>query len=92
VDSELHTVTPEENARRVRFNQLVDEVVAASGGRASTVDFAGVVCDFRQPCPRSVGGVELRPLDGGHFEDEGAAVVAARLAPLLAAVDLGPQV
>jgi hypothetical protein len=35
-----------------------------------------------------IDGIRLRPLDGNHFEDEGAAWVAERIADLALGLDL----
>ena len=43
------------------------------------VDLSAMVCPGGPPCPQVVGGVELRPRDGRHFDDAGAAWTAPRV-------------
>ena len=40
------------------------------------LDLASTVCNDGPPCPQSVDGVELRPVDGVHFGPDGARWVA----------------
>ena len=69
--------------------------VAARPG-VELVDLASIVCPGGPPCPEYVDGVRLRPTDGIHFQQDGAAWVAPRLYDALAraldpvAKQLGP--
>jgi hypothetical protein len=61
-----------ESARFVRLNALYTQYARAHPQIASVVDFAGAVCPGGPPCPRTVDGIDLRPLDGLHFTPETA--------------------
>nr|MBA2281836.1 hypothetical protein [Acidimicrobiia bacterium] len=90
VDGELRVAPADDNARIARLGALLADVARTSDGRAVLVDLAALVCGRHAPCPTTLDGVVLRPLDGAHFEPDGAAVVAPRLADLLGALDVGP--
>jgi hypothetical protein len=45
----------------------------------SVVDFAGAVCPGGAPCPRTVDGIDPRPLDGLHFTPQTAGWAAQQL-------------
>jgi peptidoglycan/LPS O-acetylase OafA/YrhL len=69
------------------LNDLMQRVADADP-RVVTVDLAGRVCPA-DPCPTAVEGVELRAVDGRHFDDPGAArMVAQWLASEILAIDL----
>ncbi len=54
----------------------------------TVIDFASIVCP-ELPCPKTLAGHRLRPMDGLHFEDpEGASYVAEQLADLISKLDL----
>jgi peptidoglycan/LPS O-acetylase OafA/YrhL len=61
-----------ETARYVRLNKLYTQYAGAHPATVSVVDFAGVVCPGGPPCPRTVDGLDPRPLDGLHFTPETA--------------------
>jgi hypothetical protein len=89
VDAELEPDLEPERARLDRYNELLAEL-AADDERVLLVDFASLVCGGTvDPCPTEVDGIRLRPLDGRHFEDEGATWVATRLADVVLGLDLG---
>ncbi len=52
--------------------------------RTAVVEFSQVLCPAGVPCPAVVDGITPRPSDGGHFTDDTAPWVAARLWPLAA--------
>jgi hypothetical protein len=69
-------------ARVARYNELLAQAAAASGGRATVVDLAGHVC----PAGRfaaSAGRVTVRNSDGVHFTAAGSAWLAPWLFPQL---------
>jgi hypothetical protein len=69
------------------LNDLMQRVADADP-RVVTVDLAGRVCPA-DPCPTAVEGVELRAVDGRHFDDPAAArMVAQWLASEILAIDL----
>ena len=68
-----------EDARYVRLNELYREYARTHPAAVSLIDFAGSVCPGGPPCPRSVHGIELRPLDGTHFTPDTAPWPAKRL-------------
>jgi hypothetical protein len=69
------------------LNDLMQRVADADP-RVVTVDLAGRVCPA-DPCPTAVQGVELRGVDGRHFDDpEAARMVAQWLASEVLAIDL----
>jgi peptidoglycan/LPS O-acetylase OafA/YrhL len=91
VDGELRPLDPVEVERRAHYNDLLAELATADPERVRLVDFAGLVCAGAvDACPTVVDGIRLRPLDGSHFEDEGAAWVGERLADVVLRLDLGP--
>jgi hypothetical protein len=62
--------------------------VARADPRVVTIDLASHVCPG-DPCPTVVDGLELRAVDGRHFDDRRAARrVAEWLAEEVMAVDL----
>lgn len=89
VDGDLQPADAEGNRRKARYDRLLRSIVAADPQRLLLVDLAELVCagDVRR-CPAEVGGIRLRPLDGIHFEDEGARWVAAKLASVVTSLDL----
>ena len=90
VDGDLMPARADENERLVRYNTLLRELAAEDPERVLLVDLASLVCGGTPAsCPSEVDGIRLRPLDGNHFEDEGAAWVAERLADQVLALDLG---
>lgn len=74
---------PGDPRRFVGLDRILRTYAAAHPDRVSLVDLAAIVCPAGPPCPQKVGGVRLRPLDGWHFDDAGAAWVVKRLAPLI---------
>jgi hypothetical protein len=62
----------DEAARFVRLNELYTQYGGAHPETVSVVDFAGAVCPGGPPCPRTVDGINPRPLDGLHFTPETA--------------------
>lgn len=89
VDGELRPVDPDDLTRRAHYNELLAEVAAEEPERVVLVDFAAIVCGGAvEPCADTVDGIALRPLDGSHFEDAGAAWVAGAVADLVAELDL----
>jgi peptidoglycan/LPS O-acetylase OafA/YrhL len=62
----------DEASRFVRLNELYTQYASAHPETVSVVDFAGAVCPGGPPCPRTVDGIDLRPLDGLHFTPETA--------------------
>jgi peptidoglycan/LPS O-acetylase OafA/YrhL len=74
---------PSDPARFLGLERVLRAYAAEHPDRASVIDLAALVCPDGPPCPESVDGVRLRPLDGWHFDATGAAWVAQRLAPLI---------
>ncbi|MBK5288814.1 MAG: acyltransferase [Acidimicrobiia bacterium] len=67
-----------DEAGRIRnLNALYESAAAATDGRISIIDLAGIVCPDGK-CATKVHGVELRP-DGSHFSKRGSAVVGQQL-------------
>jgi hypothetical protein len=64
--------------RMVELGQIYERYVATRPG-VGLVDLSSIVCAKGPPCPQYVDGVDLRPMDGGHFQSPGAAWVAPRL-------------
>jgi lysophospholipase L1-like esterase len=62
----------DETSRYLRLNELYTQYASAHPETVSVVDFAGAVCPGGPPCPRTVDGINLRPLDGLHFTPETA--------------------
>ena len=88
VDGRTRVADPDVIRRLRHVNTLLPGVAAAHPGRVTTLPFDRVVCPDT-PCPTSVDGVELRPVDGAHFDDPpGARLAAERLADMIAALDL----
>ena len=61
-----------ESARFVHLNELYTQYAHAHPETTSVVDFADAVCPGGPPCPRTVDGIDLRPLDGLHFTPDTA--------------------
>jgi peptidoglycan/LPS O-acetylase OafA/YrhL len=59
-----------ETSRYVRLNELYTQYARAHPDTVSIVDFAGALCPGGPPCPRTVDGIDPRPLDGLHFTPE----------------------
>ena len=55
-----------------RLNELYTQYARAHSATVSVVDFAAAVCPGGPPCPRTVDGIEPRPLDGMHFTPQTA--------------------
>jgi hypothetical protein len=68
-----------EVARYVRLNELYRQFARAHTATVSIVDFAGLVCPGGAPCPRTIDGIEPRPLDGVHFTPQTASWASRRL-------------
>ena len=68
-----------ETSRYVRLNELYTQYARAHPASVSVVDFAGMLCPGGPPCPRTVDGIDPRPLDGLHFTPKTAGWAAGRL-------------
>ncbi len=68
-----------ETSRFVRLNQLYTQYGRAHPDTVSVVDFADAVCPGGAPCPRTVDGINPRPLDGLHFTPQTAGWAAQQL-------------
>lgn len=78
--NDLVTASDEaETARYVRLNELYTQYARAHPDAVTAVDFAGKVCPGGPPCPRTVDGIDPRPLDGLHFTPETARWAASWL-------------
>ena len=75
--------------RRVTLLRGVLSTVARRHpGQVATIDLASIVCPGT-PCAPVIDGIELRVVDGVHFDTKaGQRWVAQRLAPLVAQIDL----
>ena len=88
VDGELEPALERDRERLAGYNRLLEEV-AAEDDRVLLVDFASLVCGSASDvCPTEVDGIRLRPLDGRHFEHDGATWVAQRLTEAVLSLDL----
>ncbi len=81
-DNSLNFSDPLVDKLEEDLNDIYRDYVAAHPTQAAVVDLASVVCPYT-PCPAQVGGVTLRPRDGGHFEGDGPTWIAPRLLDLL---------
>ncbi len=89
VEGAEQPVGAQEVERNRHLNALL-EAVAAADPRVLTVDLSSRVCPA-DPCPQVVDGLELRALDGRHFDDPAASRrVAEWLAADVMALDLAP--
>ena len=80
-------IVPEAEAQSaIHLDDLYRQYATAHADRVSILDLAALVCPGGPPCPTVVDGVTLRPVDGGHFADDGPGWVAARVLDQL----LGP--
>ena len=61
-----------------RYERFLSRVAARHAELVTIVRLSSVVCPGG-PCPRVVAGVELRPGEGGHLPEAGAATVAPEL-------------
>lgn len=77
---------PQDVADAAHLNDLLRQYAAHHPDRTGVLDLGPIVCPSGPPCATEVDGITLRPEDGGHFSEEGAAYVAPRIADLL----LGP--
>ena len=66
-------------ARTQHLDYLLRLYALEHAASTFVVDLSGMVCPGGPPCPQVVGGVELRPRDGRHFGDAGAAWTAPRV-------------
>lgn len=73
-------------ADMAHLDDLLRVYASQHADRTAVLDLSPIACPGGSPCPTEVEGVTLRPDDGGHFSEAGAAYVAPRLADLL----LGP--
>ena len=80
-----------ETARFVRLNGLYMRYARAHPATVSVVDFADAVCPGGPPCPRTVDGIDLRPLDGLHFTPETAGWVSQWLLDAVLACRLSAE-
>jgi hypothetical protein len=81
-ENSLHFSDPLIDKLEEDLNKIYQNYVAAHPTQAAIVDLASIVCPYA-PCPAQVGGVTLRPRDGGHFGGDGPTWVAPRLLDLL---------
>jgi hypothetical protein len=78
--SEVKPLRADEPQRRRHLNVLFEHFAARHPSDVAVADLASIVCPARgTSCPATVSGITLRPYDGNHFEDAGAAYVAPRL-------------
>jgi peptidoglycan/LPS O-acetylase OafA/YrhL len=77
--AETYVRNPEDDRKIERLNGLFEEFAAEHPETVKVVDLAKIVCPRGAPCPEDVGGVTLRPRDGGHYEGDGPGWVAPRL-------------
>ncbi len=82
-NNDLGYGSAEEDARIEHLNLLFQKY-AFSHPEVRILDLAAIVCHKGTPCPEYVGGVRLRPRDGGHYEGDGPAWVAPQLLDALA--------
>jgi peptidoglycan/LPS O-acetylase OafA/YrhL len=68
-----------ETSRFVRLNELYTQYGRAHPDTVSVIDFADAVCPGGAPCPRTVDGINPRPLDGLHFTPQTAGWAAQQL-------------
>jgi len=68
-----------EVSRFVRLDELYVRYARTNPDRVSIVDFASAICPGGAPCPRTVDGIDPRPLDGVHFTPQTAGWAAGRL-------------
>jgi len=68
-----------ETSRYVRVNDLYRQYAREHPDTVSVVDFAGAVCPGGPTCPRTVDGIDPRPLDGLHFTPQTAGWAAQQL-------------
>lgn len=80
------SIDPQDVIEMAHLNDLLRRYSAAHADQTAVLDLTSIVCPGGSPCPTEVDGITLRPEDGGHFSEAGAAYVAPRLADLL----LGP--
>ena len=73
-----------DDARHLRLQGLLRRYAAEHPDTTLLVDLAHIVCPAN-PCPPTIDGVTLRPTDGRHYGDAGAAWVAPRLLDALEA-------
>jgi peptidoglycan/LPS O-acetylase OafA/YrhL len=66
-------------ARIDRLNGIYRRYARDHADSVVTVDLTSIVCPGGPPCPEEVAGIRLRPRDGGHYDDAGAAWVAPRM-------------
>jgi hypothetical protein len=76
-------VPPDSATKFETLNMLYHRFADLHPQDVGVADLAPLVCPGGAPCPTAVDGVVLRPADGGHYEDAGAAWVAPRLLPLV---------
>jgi hypothetical protein len=88
VDGFTRQATPLINARIAHLDSVLRTFASRHPGEVTMVNFSALVCDGKSPCPLTIDGVTIRPLDGAHLGPEGAAVVGPRLAAILANLDL----
>ena len=74
---------PEAYRRSETVNEVFRKFAAAHPSDVGVVDFGDLVCPSGPPCDATIDGVTLRPVDGGHFEADGAAWTAPRLLDLV---------
>jgi hypothetical protein len=68
-----------EVSRFHRLDELYLQYARSHPDTVSIVDFASAVCPGGPPCPRTVDGIDPRPLDGVHFTPQTAGWAAGHL-------------
>jgi hypothetical protein len=68
-----------EVSRFVRLDELYVRYARSHPDSVSIVDFGIAVCPDGPPCPRTVDGIEPRPVDGVHFTLQTASWAAGHL-------------
>jgi peptidoglycan/LPS O-acetylase OafA/YrhL len=70
------------DGRHTALRARLDALVARHPARTAVAAARDVLCPSGIPCPRTIDGINPRPNDGGHFTDDTAPWIAARLWPL----------
>jgi hypothetical protein len=78
--------TMNEEWRTDHLNDLFEQAVEESDGRAALVDLGGFLCPDGDTCIQRLDNGEPVRFDGLHFSEEGAQRVARWLAPELRAL------
>lgn len=78
---------PQLEGHIVRANRIYGAYHSLKPEHTGLLNLASVACGDGPPCPPSVDGVELRPIDGVHYGPEGAKWVARWIFDQLTASD-----